>query len=522
MENKNSEYIGNPQEFTLTPDVKRPQVNFYRKNVTTELSSDYTLPDYLPEIRKVLGISSKISPISRYIGSNTVEFSGHIDYDIIYIGSDGKLASAPLGADFSFDVEPDIPPYIDFENSNDAFADVETDMLHFRVTAPRKLNVKCRLLSMVRIYGYDDTYAALKNIEESEQLIKNIPAAMLRRYMSEVIELSDEISVNATPDNIKIISSNSNVNILGAEAKEKRLNCRGELISDILYENTENGELNNIKKKTPFEEEIEIDESYDSLQKNFNIKGTAGEIKMSVAENKLLLDSEIILEAEVGENLSINVIEDIYTPGHDCTTEYRDFKYDTMKKCGNATVVTNTTLPLSDLSLSSENVILSSNATVRIDSLSKENDKLCINGNCKIWILSKVGEEYTSCETNLPFDFDTGAYDEGEKYQFFAQPKITNCNCRIDGNNMAIEANIDIPYLITVENNMKIASAIKRKGEAKNSISGMTIYYPTNNERLWDIGKHFNTPLRRLAEANELSSANGNEILHGKNYIIVY
>ena len=523
MENNNTEHMGKPTEFLLTPETERAQVNFFKKNVTTELSSDYTLPDYLPEIRKMLGINAKISPISRYIGGSGIEFSGRVDYDIIYVGGDGKLSSVPLGADFSFDVQPEVPTHIDWNSSNDAFADVETDMLHCRVTAPRKLNVKCRLHAMVRAYGYDDICSDLKGCDgNAERLINDVSSMKIQRQMSEVIELSDEIPTDIPTENIRVISAQSNVSIGDTSESGGRLNCRGEVIAEILYENSENGDLHQAKKRIPFSQEIEADNTESLGNSSVNIRGISGETKISLGANKLLLDTEVILEAEKAKNIPISVTQDIYIPGKETNAEYRDFRFETLKKCANATLTVTCSIPINDLSLSEESEIIDSHATARAEGLTLDGNDLIISGNCKIRIISKAGDEYFSEETTLPFSLDTALSFDEEKLTLFGIPSVTDCRCRLEGTNASIEVDIFMPYSITQEQTVRIAESVQCSGHSSAPRSGITVYYPTNGERLWDVAKRFGTSLRNLAEANDLPGVKGEQIISDKNYIIVY
>ena len=68
------------------------------KTVVTELSDDLILPDYRPEIRRLLRISASLPTPSPYVSSDMAEFSGDVIYSILYVGGDGKLASAELTA----------------------------------------------------------------------------------------------------------------------------------------------------------------------------------------------------------------------------------------------------------------------------------------------------------------------------------------------------------------------------------------------------------------------------------------
>ena len=62
------------------------QVPINEKTVTTELSGDFTLPDYQPEIKRLLKVSAEVLPPQKYVGDSEGEISGGIDYYVLYTG----------------------------------------------------------------------------------------------------------------------------------------------------------------------------------------------------------------------------------------------------------------------------------------------------------------------------------------------------------------------------------------------------------------------------------------------------
>ena len=123
-----------------------------RQNVT-ELSGDFSLPDYQPEIKRLLRVRATVSPPDKYIGTGNVDFSGMIDYCILYAGNDGALYCANESQEYQFSVPLEMTS--DFDLGDGLVCDAETvaDMAVGRVIAPRKLSVKCRLRSRVQIRG---------------------------------------------------------------------------------------------------------------------------------------------------------------------------------------------------------------------------------------------------------------------------------------------------------------------------------------------------------------------------------
>ena len=71
----------------------------------SEISSDFTLPDYKSEIRKLLSTKVKILPPRQYIGNKNANAEGEIIYKILYVSTDGLLYSATLSDKYSFNME---------------------------------------------------------------------------------------------------------------------------------------------------------------------------------------------------------------------------------------------------------------------------------------------------------------------------------------------------------------------------------------------------------------------------------
>lgn len=523
MENKYAQRKETSTEFMLMPENCRAQINFLRKNVTTELSSDFTLPDYYPEIRKVLCITARLSPISRYVGGSNIEFSGRADYDMVYVSGEGKPASVPLGTDFSFSVPADIPDEIDWENSGEVFADTECGEVHCRVSSPRKINVKSRLRSLVRLYGEVELSPELKNIKQSsEKLCSEESSAILHRYMSEITELEEDVPIDGNNENINVISCDGAASISESFISDGGISCRGDVLLTAVYENTDEEKIYTISRKVPFSQTIDIPS--DARQAtSCAVKGITGELKAEVSDGKLTLGALLTLEADTALNTPLSVTRDIFIPACQSDTDYRDFNFETVEKCANASHTLSESVPIADFSMSSESEIISSSATARTDDIQTDNGKACINGSCRICIISKNGGEYSSGEVTLPFTYDIGSVGENEWLSMASRPTVTAVRCRMEGEDVLCEVDIALSHCITSRKKIKIAENITvRASEEVPQSSGITVYYPKKGETLWEVARSFSVPLRRLAAANDLPSARGDEDVSGKRFIMIY
>lgn len=72
--------------------------------VWTESSGDFSLPDYMPQIAKMLKVEARIIPSGKYIGSDRAEFSGSVVYSVLYTGEDGVPSYTNLSSDYEYSV----------------------------------------------------------------------------------------------------------------------------------------------------------------------------------------------------------------------------------------------------------------------------------------------------------------------------------------------------------------------------------------------------------------------------------
>lgn len=518
MENKSINTPPEMMEFTFTPENERVKCPFYEKNVSSELSSDYTLPDYLPEIRKILGIRHKISPISRYIGNN-IEFSGRMDYELIYCSDGGELTYVPLGEDFSIEVTPEIPEWIDWTSGGEAFASFTADTVNARATAPRKLNVKCRLMGNVICYGYDEPCAGSASAKNAERLQSEIDLTSFNRCMSEVIELSDEIPLTGGTEQYRYVTSNGRVNISDTSRSGSMLNCRGELIYDTMAENRENGEIVHFCGRLPFTQSAELPPDVNGYTVH-SATGYCSDIKISDGGDKYLLDAEVLIEIDSLNNGKAVLTQDIFVPNHSCEVIYRDFKYETLLRNGCEKLTLNESIGLKEAD-EEENYIIDCITSIKLDPIKQNGENAAICGNMKARIIYRSKGEYSSHDVTLPFSADIGSLPNDEKRAMMVYPVISDVRCRAKGKEATLEADIVLSYVIMQRESMKIADSIKVGDIIKNQKSGITVYYPEKDESLWSVAKKFGISISSLATLNGISGQNTKEPIIGKHYLMI-
>ena len=69
-----------------------------------EAGGEYTLPDYMPEVRRILRVDCDAAMTGQYDRQDKTEIGGEVRYYLIYLDGEGTLASASFDGTFDCSV----------------------------------------------------------------------------------------------------------------------------------------------------------------------------------------------------------------------------------------------------------------------------------------------------------------------------------------------------------------------------------------------------------------------------------
>ena len=119
--------------------------NIKCSDVYTESAADYSLPDYLGDVRKILFSEATLRPSGRFAGGDEVEFSGVVVYNVIYLDSEGNLSSVEFTSDYDYSVK------CSGESYKDSVSDTRVSAFAIRLVGPRKISARASLVGSVRL-----------------------------------------------------------------------------------------------------------------------------------------------------------------------------------------------------------------------------------------------------------------------------------------------------------------------------------------------------------------------------------
>jgi len=496
------------------------QIPIAEKTVTSELSGDFTLPDYQPEIKRLLRVTASVLPPAKYVGGREAELEGNVDYFVLYTGSDNEVYCAPLTTDYKLTVP------VDADDDHGAVgmqicASVRPEAVSGRVTSPRKLSIKCRLRATAYVSGDIGVENGLGNSgEELEVLYGKADVTSVFCGVGEMLKLSDEMIVNGDTDQLRVISADGRVLVSEASVTEGAVNCRGELYLKLLMSREDGGEPYTALRKLPFSQTIAVDGAHSGYSSA--VRGTVGEMNITVDDGRVGIDAGVILEAESYGGRSVEYVKDAYSAQRNGECEYMEAEYikDGNAFFGNFTL--SDSASLEEAGMSNSDIIIDACGEVIPEEYAFENGRCRITGKARFSLLTKRDGEYGIADMELPFKYDVKTADSAT--EAICEANVVSCRARADGDRVGIDAEIGIFGKSYCRDKVKMPCRVELFDLRERPKGEIRICYPSSSDSLWSIAKRYGVPAKSLCERNALAgdlSPDSAEALGGATYIIV-
>lgn len=502
---------------------KGVQICLCDKTIVTELSGDFTLPDYQPEIRRLLKITACVQPPSKYVSMTDTEFTGNIDFYVLYCGSDGEIYCAPISSDYSVKASFDTDNYVDVSNGTSACALIVTDSVAGRVIAPRKLNIKCRLKTHVYVHAqaamngqintdYDPSY--------TEKLISNTRAGRVMRTTSQTVELTDEIIPDSSAGEIRIISVEGKVLIFETNSGINEVKCHGEVYLKYFLNRENDTAPYILNRKIPFNTTTSIEGC--DINCNAYAKGTVNQLNVTVEEGRILTSCGIIIEATAQKNEETRYIKDIYSTMCETNCEYKKMRLSIAGNSFNGNFTLGDSLSLEEAGINPMSNLIDISGNVCIDEIKFSGDKCIIQGKSRFSLQLEKDGDCTSSEIEFPIKFETESIEGMSDCEAYCD--VVSCRGRIDGERVGVDAEISICGRLWGYNEISVLDGVKFGGGLKPRRGEYIICYPSPDDTLWSVAKRYAGSTEQISMENGLSNeylSDSKESLDGVHFLII-
>ena len=487
----------------------------------TEINADFTLPDYKSEIRKLLLSKVTLTPPKKYMGNDGATLEGEMRCKLIYVGADSGLYCAPLTDTYKLTIPFEFNSHSLNTDDITFVAFCYDDGITTRVLGPRKVNLRakvvCRALGLSPAM-YAPKIEGIGNPSSLENLVEEMPCAMLSCFESNHLTLSDEIPLDADIDSVRIVDYNTSAMLSECFARAGKLHVRGEVILKLLYCNdAESAQALTLTRKLPFSTEIDAVGIPDGTECSAYVSIEDENIR--VDENSINAEVYIKIHSITQHNEAVQYISDAFSTEYEAKTRSEDISILCgVKNCfGNLTQ--NDSIPSSELKIDTNAKIIDCHCDVKIDSFKCENGKVVLVGKTDNSIIYYHDGEYSSKLVSMPlkYELDIPFKDAECSYLSLSYAECVSCRARHDGERIFIDRELQFCILLQERKSICVLDGIEFCEKLSRVDSDITLCYPGNDATLWSVSKRYYKSPELIRKKNSLSDDN----ISKKKYIII-
>lgn len=474
----------------------------------TEGGGEYSMPDYYPPIRKIIGCTADALPDTKFLSGASLEYGGNLIFNVLYIGEDGAVVSLPYTCEYSgSQVLPS-----EVRGTNEVYVEAAAEDIQYRVLAPRKISLRAKAAVRIsaddkrlyRVIQRDGEEKELSAAHKSslQRLCRTIPS--LRRGRGASTEsVSGDFRGSA---GVKPVFCEGCVFVSSAIPSADTVTVKGEVCLACLVFSPE-GAYKTLRARLPFEEIVLCDGArQNDLARAW---GKVASISVTAKEGcDISVDAEFDLECEWMRKTEISTVEDCYSTSHNAVAERSSYSSVVPVSCLVAPLSVNGIGRRTTGSREGEYIIYSY-AAGKIEKAEVKAGSLVLQGVCTVKAYIAAEGEVICEEAALPIMLETDAVSDEGKGDYIISCSVCSkdLSCRLEGDKLTASAELCISASVLRENEICPVSSISvtdKEGDSARNPE-MKIVYPAGNETLWEIGKKYRVSINTLERTNGIS-----------------
>ena len=468
-----------------------------------EAAGDFSLPDYMPEIKRLLFVSAKALPEGKFLNGGALELDGTVAYTAVYVGDDGSLTAAPLTAEYTADTSLPFVP----ENTEMIFVDTEIENVTYRATGPRSLNVKSRLRFHVMCDGLFEAEDAVADgegrvsengtgIERLREEIRSVE----RRRGSVTAGVTGEISA---PGGARPVLCGGELFVTSAVPGEAEVRADGKVVITVLFVG-DGGGRRSVRCEIPFSSSVPV--GSDGKFSGARAWGRAASVNVTPAEDGsgvYTVSCEYDLEAEAYTDVPSSVCTDSYSTVYETENEYRDLEFPVLVAAGTKRLDVAGSAELKAGGAHAETICAS--PSVCQLSVSVSDGKIVAAGNVKVRAVVGTEDDVFVRETDVLIKTDLADAPDGvsaQDLQCAAFLSAFDADVSVSGETLNAKCDAQISYCVCRRRKAKPLTLVKLGEKLPDGAPQIRAYYPERDESVWNVCKKYRADRAKVMQNN--------------------
>ncbi len=471
------------------------------------VDSDVTLPDYYPDILRILKCGIMPSVTSTQSTGDRVSFDGTALVRIIYVGEDNRIHCYEQGYPFSKYVEAK-----EITDTAAVFIKPKTDYANCRAVNQRRIDIHGMVTFNVRAVN-KRTESILMSADGAgiQLLCGDKETASLTAVAVKQFSMSEVAETGSKPPVTQIVHSTAFAIADDIKSINNKLLIKGELTVNILYcSDDADGELVTFEHTMPISQIIEADGVTDETVNCVDLTVCALDLSLKTDSDgkQTMIDISAVVSAYIRAYTvtDLPVVTDAYSICCELNTEYRRMDLMQMSENIRDRMVARGNMDLSGAGIEK---ILDARCGAVTSSVSAHGRELVLNGSVTVNLLYLDKENQYGCaERQMDYEYRRELKNDIDKLKCEPAVVVTGCTASAgaDGK-IEVRAELSIGMTVFSCTSERVITQIEpdETKPKRGKKSAVTIYFSECGEAVWNIARHYNTTTDAIMQENNLT-----------------
>lgn len=470
---------------------------------------DYILPDYCPDIFKLVKCCISPSVLSWSINGNTLSYELMADIRILYCPENSSTLQC-INQKMTFSKSLQLPSSAERPSVS---IKAKTDHINCRAANQRRIDMRGAVSVKIVVTG-ERTQEVICDIFGMNAQAKKIPTQFSAKklYAYKTLSASEDVELNSSQKEVVSIARVSVVlDITDKKIIANKLVVKGEAKVCVLY--ACEGGLETMKFPISFSQIVDMDGLDESFLCTVKADAVSCDITPSADANGatriLKCEIRIVLNCCGVKTLPTELVTDVYSTSYPC-----EFASSKLKIQGVPTEICESVQE--SLTLENEGAFecvydvwcTPKNINTVIES---EDHCLAVSGMIEFSVMVKSENGIpTVIEKSEPFEHHIPINDITESAFVDIDAIVSDCNYTIaSSESISLKADLKIVGNICISSSCEAITEVSFDDSVKKTRDGdyaLKIYYGTIGEDVWEIAKRCSTSVKAIMEENDLES----------------
>lgn len=467
------------------------------------VEADFTLPEYMPEILRIIKSSAEPKVDSCRLVGERVTVDGTCDLKMVYVAEDGNLYCFNQSRPFTRHCESS-----SFENGVDATVKAGVSYVNCRATGTKRAEIKAGICLKVTVYKpLNEEIVSLQEKGCIEEKSTSLKAMSLGCRKTRRFSMSDTITLSVP--SAFVLSSSAAAVCTDIKKINNKIMIKGDAVIDICYVNADNKcATERLKHTLPINQILEFEGMEEHFSGNVSLKVALLDIVQKNDGDSYTSAFDVALgidaSATMWEEKEIVVISDAYAVGSGI-----DLKKSTYEFYSPLDDIKDICILKESFKIAGEGISEISDYTGEVTGVEVklENSLLSVFGTVSLSLLVKDSAgSFSSVNKVLDYKYEKKIDFSGKEIKLVPDVVLTAVDCNGNsGNFIDVRCELKINGKVFEKLIIEAVTDITENGDcAPAENNAITVYFPDGEESLWSIARRYNTTVSAIALENDL------------------